>query len=537
MQVIIPMSGFGERFRRVGYQVPKPLIDIEGKPIIAHVVDMFPGETDFIFICNQDHLDEPDFHMRDILENLCPTARIVGIAPHKLGPIHAVQQVADLVSDSEPTIVNYCDFTCYWDYSAFKKRVQETDCDGAVPAYRGFHPHTLGSTNYAYMREENMRMLDIKEKEPFTDNRMQEFASSGTYYFKSGAVMKRALADCVAQDLSINGEFYVSLAYKPMLEAGADIRVYELEHFMQWGTPEDVAEYNGWSDVFHHFTKPTPTHEAPEAPEAGDNHAVIIPMAGLGQRFADAGYTTIKPLIEVKHQPMVLSAVYDLPPAAHHVFVLRGDMPGLDDILQTLKTRFPQAILEILPALTDGQALTCLAGLEALERERPDFDGTVTFGACDNGAIYDLEKFAQWQAQGGELLVWGARGVTNAVRHPKMFGWIDVRDEQIVNVSVKQPLDNPQHDPIITGTITFRSGALFRRCVESLLAREGRVNGEYYLDSCVNDALTLGLVCELFENQHYISWGTPNDLKTFEYWQSCFSKWASHPFLDFEPAK
>ena len=52
MQIVIPMSGFGERFRRAGYTVPKPLIKIDGKPIIEHVIDMFPGETNFIFICN-----------------------------------------------------------------------------------------------------------------------------------------------------------------------------------------------------------------------------------------------------------------------------------------------------------------------------------------------------------------------------------------------------------------------------------------------------------------------------------------------------
>ena len=52
MQIVIPMSGFGERFRRAGYSVPKPLIEVEGKPMIGHVIDMFPGETDFVFICN-----------------------------------------------------------------------------------------------------------------------------------------------------------------------------------------------------------------------------------------------------------------------------------------------------------------------------------------------------------------------------------------------------------------------------------------------------------------------------------------------------
>ena len=191
MQIIIPMSGFGERFRNAGYDIPKPLILIEGKPIIAHVVDMFPGETDFIFICNQDHLDEDKFRMQPILKEICPTGRVVGIAPHKLGPVHAVQQVYEAINDHSACIVNYCDFTCYWDFEQFKKMVAETRCDGAIPAYRGFHPHSLGSTNYAYMREQDNRVLDIKEKEPFTENRNNEFASNGTYYFKKGEFVKK----------------------------------------------------------------------------------------------------------------------------------------------------------------------------------------------------------------------------------------------------------------------------------------------------------------------------------------------------------
>ncbi|HEF4780139.1 TPA: hypothetical protein SAP43_005212 [Burkholderia multivorans] len=97
MQIVIPMSGFGERFRRAGYRVPKPLIEVEGKPIIAHVIDLFPGERDFIFICNQDHLDHPEYRMESILQTYCPTGRAIGIAPHKLGPIHAVRQVEHLI--------------------------------------------------------------------------------------------------------------------------------------------------------------------------------------------------------------------------------------------------------------------------------------------------------------------------------------------------------------------------------------------------------------------------------------------------------
>jgi len=72
MQIVIPMSGFGERFRKAGYTAPKPLIEIDGKPIIAHVIELFPGESDFIFICNQDHLRESSYQMQAIIQRYCP---------------------------------------------------------------------------------------------------------------------------------------------------------------------------------------------------------------------------------------------------------------------------------------------------------------------------------------------------------------------------------------------------------------------------------------------------------------------------------
>ena len=43
MHIIIPMSGSGARFLQAGYQDPKPLIVIDGKPVIEHVCDLFPG--------------------------------------------------------------------------------------------------------------------------------------------------------------------------------------------------------------------------------------------------------------------------------------------------------------------------------------------------------------------------------------------------------------------------------------------------------------------------------------------------------------
>ncbi|NQW57336.1 MAG: hypothetical protein HQ456_01370 [Polynucleobacter sp.] len=523
-QIIIPMSGFGERFRKAGYRLPKPLIDVDEKPVIAHVINLFPKETDFIFICNQEHLDHPEYKLKEVLSQLCPTSRIIGIAPHKLGPIHAVLQARDFISPDKQTIVNYCDFACYWDWEDFKKTVNQNQCKGAIPAYKGFHPHSLGSTNYAYMLEENGWVQDIQEKKPYTTNRMNEYASSGTYYFSSGQVMLDAFHDTIEKKFDLNGEYYVSLAYKSMLAKKLVVAVYPITYFMQWGTPADLVEYQGWHKTFEQLLKPDPK----SAPYGN----LIIPMAGLGQRFSNEGYRVTKPLIPVSGKPMVLQASNDLPPSKNQIFVLRRDMPGLADIQKEIHLNYPDALFHIVEKVTDGQASTTLIGLNALLQEIGDNHEPITVGACDNGALYDRIAFDSLQKNPNiDVIVWGARKHANAVRHPHMYGWIDAdQNGMIQNISVKTPLDVPASDPIVIGTFTFRNADILRKCIHSLKKRDGRVNGEFYLDSCINDAIAMGLNCKLFEVDHYLSWGTPNDLKTFEYWQQCFTQWSSHSY-------
>jgi NDP-sugar pyrophosphorylase family protein len=526
MQIVIPMSGFGERFRKAGYTVPKPLIEVEGKPIIAHVLDLFPGETDCLFICNQEHLDRREYELREILARYCPNGRVRGITPHKLGPVHAVMEVADEIRRDRPVVVNYCDFSCYWDWHHFKRFVLATGCDGAIPAYRGFHPHSVGTTSYAYMREEKGRVLDIQEKKPYTDDPMTEYASSGTYYFASGRLMHEAFEATLARNLNVGGEHYVSLAYKPMLEWGKQIAVYDLQHFMQWGTPEDLAEYRMWSDAFRRLVDPAYAL----VPRIGGT--TLVPMAGLGTRFSEADYAVTKPLILVSGKPMVVQAAADLPTALRSVFVLRRDIAGLRMIESALSAAFRSPRIIILDGPTDGQARTALLGWRALPDSERD-DGPLTIAACDSGALYQSERLqALLDDAGTDVILWVTRGYPNAARHPEMYGWVACQEDGVLvtGVSVKRPLADHGRDPIITGTFTFRRGRDFERAVERMIARDARVNGEFYIDTCVEDALALGLTVRIFEIDSYLCWGTPDDLATFEYWQSCFHKWTSHPY-------
>ncbi len=521
MQIIIPMSGFGERFRRAGYNIPKPLIEVEGKPIIAHVINLFSKNDNFIFVVNEDHLNEPKFKLKEILNYFCPNGRVISIPKHKLGPVYAINQIKEFISLEEKTIVNYCDFSCYWNYDKFLNFLNKYNPDGVIPSYKGFHPHSLGKTNYAYLQEENYFAYDIREKKPFTRNKLNEFASSGTYYFKTGKLMIDAFSYLIKNNLKVGGEYYVSLAYKYLFNKKQNVLVYELEHFMQWGTPEDLEEYLSWSNTFKRLLKFNNKEII--------TSSIIIPMAGKGKRFVDKGYKKLKPLIPVSGKEMIIQALSFLPRVSHYSFAVRSNMDL--SVLKKIKTKDNIIVNKKFSKDTNGQATSAKIALDKLLKFSGKIEEPIIIGACDHGSIYNKNKLIKLiNDDSVDIIVWGKRKHANAIRNPKMFGWIQEKDNKINKISVKEPLSNPLNDAIIIGTFVFKKSLYFRQSYEELIKNKNKINGEYYIDSCINEAISLGLNCILFEIEHLISWGTPDEFETFKYWQSCFHKWEFHPY-------
>jgi len=528
-QIVIPMSGLGERFSRAGYTRPKPLIEVDGRAMISYVVQMFAPEDRFLFIVNHAHLNETN--LAEILHKAAPACEIISIDTHDKGPVYAVSQCFDRINPDEETIVNYCDFYSQWNYQDFLADTRERKAAGAIAAYRDFHPHMLGSDNYAFIKEHDRWLEAIQEKLPFTDNRMAEFASNGTYYFARGQYVQHYFAELIKRGEKVKGEFYVSMVYNLMVADGLPVSIYEIEHMLQWGTPKDLEEYQHWSNYFTNLTI-----AAGEKDLSSTADLVLIPMAGRGQRFVDAGYTISKPLITVCGKPMVQLACDNLPAGKRYIFVALEE--HLRDCLlgQVLKSNFPEVSIVALDTVSDGQAVSCRLGLE-LALPPASMDDSLLIGACDNGIIYDPSK---WQTlledQSIEVAAFSFRHHPSSQRNPHMFGWLVTSGRAsgfplIQSVSVKKAISSkPEDDHAIVGAFFFRRAGLFMAGLTTLIDRDIRVNGEFYVDSIINVLAQAGHKCVAFEVDDYISFGIPDDLKTFEYWQSFFDKCAWHPY-------
>lgn len=254
MQVVVPMSGLGSRFVEAGYSEIKPLIKVNGRPMIEWVCDLFPGNHDFIFICRSEHLEHTKLHKE--LKRIKPGGVIVEIEGHRKGPVYAVSQAWEKIDPQKPLLINYCDFFMNWDFSDFCNSVKNQNWKGAIPCYTGFHPHLIPKENkYAVCKEEDGVLTDIEEKHRYHEDPFMNNHSAGTYYFSSGDYAKQVYEEMLKrEDLALNGEYYSSLAYKISLERGDKILVYKkITHFCQWGTPADLEEFNRWGKIIQHY--------------------------------------------------------------------------------------------------------------------------------------------------------------------------------------------------------------------------------------------------------------------------------------------
>jgi CTP:molybdopterin cytidylyltransferase MocA len=248
---------------------------------------------------------------------------------------------------------------------------------------------------------------------------------------------------------------------------------------------------------------------------------IVVPMAGEGRRFIEAGYQTPKPLVPVSGLPMVVRAVQDLPAAERVVFLVREEHIREHQVDRVLRTYLPNCRIIPVAGLTAGQAVTVRLAAEALEPDWP-----VIVAACDNTHLYDRERLLARMADPAvECLIWTYRQDPRVLVNPCQHGWVRVDGQRVLEVSCKRPIsDRPLLDHAISGFFSFRSAGRMLEAIDRMTAANLRVNNEFYMDVAPNVLVAEGRRVEVFEVEKYIGWGTPADLEDFRKWERYFAQ-------------
>ena len=247
---------------------------------------------------------------------------------------------------------------------------------------------------------------------------------------------------------------------------------------------------------------------------------IVIPMAGLGKRFSDAGYTVPKPLVPIDGVPMIVRVLGDLPSATRIICVVHPKHVADDAIDKLLQDAIPNCHIVVTPGLTEGQACTVRLAADKLEQGE-----SVLVAACDNTHLFDRGSWDRLTEQKDlECVVWTYRGEPRVLAHPEWFGWVETQDDgSIQRISVKKPISpNPINDHVVSGTFWFRDAKRMIERIDQLVASNVRVNNEFYMDSIPNLIVDAGLKSQVFEVDKYIGWGSPEDLNDYLRWSAYF---------------
>ena len=241
----------------------------------------------------------------------------------------------------------------------------------------------------------------------------------------------------------------------------------------------------------------------------------IIPMAGLGSRFQKEGYLLPKPLIPVSGKPMITQVINSLPKTDKSIFIVRTEHVSEFAIDQIIKEAVTNAIIIPIDYTTEGQATTCLLGLEDIAD-----DEEIIINACDNSFLYNTARFDALRARPDvDSIVWTFTKDELLTAKPEAWGWVKLAEdkETITDVSVKVPVsEDPFNDHAVVATFWFRRAADFKLAYKKMIEEDYRINSEFYVDSMPIFMEKIGKKSVIFPVDLYVSWGKPADLHLYD---------------------
>lgn len=235
VNVIIPAAGEGSRFARAGWKKPKPFIDIDGRPMLEHVIDnVTPVGATVTILLRQEHLET---HPKIAYRLQEGGSHIITVSQLTEGTASTVLLARRMFDNDQPMMVANSDQLVDFDVNDFIDDCIQRNLDGSVLVFRD--PLMDPKWSFASVDEDGL-VLEVAEKFPISD-----LATVGIYLFRRGKDFIEAAFDMMIANDRVNNEFYTCPVYNYMIRSGAKIGVYEIQMnaMAGLGTPDDLIRF------------------------------------------------------------------------------------------------------------------------------------------------------------------------------------------------------------------------------------------------------------------------------------------------------
>ncbi len=233
MNVLIPMAGAGSRFEKAGYTFPKPLIEVNGKPMIQTVVENLNIDARHIFIVQKSHCEK--YNLKNMLNVIAPGCKVVEVDGITEGAACTTLLAKEFINNDEPLLMANSDQFVDWDSNEFMYSMVGDTIDAGILTFKSTHP----KWSFCKLDEKGF-VSEVAEKNPISD-----IATVGIYYWNKGSDYVKYAEDMIAKDIRHNNEFYVCPVFNQAIEDDKRVKIFDIPAENMWGlgTPEDLKRF------------------------------------------------------------------------------------------------------------------------------------------------------------------------------------------------------------------------------------------------------------------------------------------------------
>ena len=233
MNIIIPMAGLGSRFPKDHYMLPKPLIDVNGRPMIVRAIESLgmPDNANWHFIIRTDDFTDA---VKKIICSVVKNVNFYEITETTEGPACSALLFKEFINNSDELITANCDQIMEWNSDLFFHNVRLYD--GAVVTY-----YSDTDKNSYVKLDRTGKAVQFAEKEVISN-----ISLNGIHYWKHGADFVASAEEMIAaNDRAPNGEFYIAPTYNYMINSGKSVGIYHIpnEQHHAVGVPIDLERF------------------------------------------------------------------------------------------------------------------------------------------------------------------------------------------------------------------------------------------------------------------------------------------------------
>lgn len=231
LNVLIPMAGAGSRFKEAGYTFPKPLIDVNGKPMIQNVVENLGLDANYIFVVQKEHRE--DYNLDTMLRLISPKCKIIEVDKMTEGAACTALLAKEYINNENPLFFANSDQYVEWEVMEFMYSMNERNADGGIVTFEATHP------KWSFAKTDNFGLVtEVAEKNPISN-----LATVGYYYWKSGSDFVKYAERMIEKNIRVNNEFYVCPVFNQAIEDCKKIYTHNASKMWGLGTPEDLKYF------------------------------------------------------------------------------------------------------------------------------------------------------------------------------------------------------------------------------------------------------------------------------------------------------